>query len=404
LLRQFYFISKESYQLKKVILRKNEEHRIVKGHLWIFSNEIHTLEGSPETGEIVTVFDAKNNLLGSGFYNKHSLIAIRMLSENEIEDLDSFFCLRLRSAYELRKTIYPSRESFRMVFSESDFLPGLIIDKYNKTFVLQVYSAGMEKNLELLIKILQEEYSAENVLTKHEAYFRTLEGLPEDNQVFWGDARKEIISDGSLNYEIDFSQGQKTGFYFDQSDNRFFIEKISSGKNVLDAFCNSGGFGLHALTAGAASVTFVDSSHIEIEKVKKNYELNSLTGAVEYLSEDVFDFLEKELALNKKYDLVCVDPPAFAKNKKTLKTAEKGYEKLNRLALQVINTNGFLVTSSCSFHLKKNEFLTIVAKAAKKAERKIQLIHFNEASLDHPKLVSMEETSYLKFAVFKIFE
>ncbi|MCK9209449.1 MAG: class I SAM-dependent rRNA methyltransferase [Ignavibacteriaceae bacterium] len=388
--------------MKKVILKRNEENRIVNGHLWVFSNEIFKIQDEPENGDLVEVYDAKNILLGMGFFNKSSLIAIRMLSRDLISDLELLLRERMKSAYELRKTFYPNREAFRMVFSESDFLPGLIIDKYNKTFVLQIYSAGMEKNLELITKILKEDFSAENILTKHEPYFRKLEGLSEENSVLFGNIGNEIISDGSLKFEIDFSQGQKTGFYFDQSDNRFFIEKISSDKTVLDAFCNSGGFGLHALKAGANDVTFVDSSANEIEKVKKNIELNNLSGKTEFVVYDVFDFLEREVANNKKYDLVFVDPPAFAKNKKTLKTAEKGYEKLNRLALQLISNGGFLITSSCSFHLKKSEFISVIAKAAQKANKTIQLIHFNEASFDHPKLPMMEETSYLKFAVFKI--
>ena len=388
--------------MKKIFLKKNEERRIVNGHLWVFSNEIFKIEGEPETDDVVKVYDSKDNLLGTGFFNKNSLIAVRMLSHSSIYDVEMFFREKIKSAYDLRNTIYPNRDSFRMVFSESDFLPGLVVDKYNNTFVLQIYSAGMEKNLELITKILKEDYSAENILTKHEPYFRKLEGLSEENSVLFGNIVNEIISDGSLQYEIDFSQGQKTGFYFDQSDNRFFIEKITSGKTVLDAFCNSGGFGLHALKAGANEVTFVDSSENEIEKVKKNIELNSLSGKTEFVVYDVFDFLEREAVGNKKYDLVFVDPPAFAKNKKTLKTAEKGYEKLNRLALQLINNEGYLVTSSCSFHLKKSEFISVIAKAAQKANKTIQLIHFSEASLDHPKLPMMEETSYLKFAVFRI--
>lgn len=388
--------------MEKIFLKKNEERRIVNGHLWVFSNEIFKIEGEPETGDIVEIYDSKNNLLGSGFFNKNSLIAIRILFPNLVNDLESLLRERMKFAYDLRKTFYPNREAFRMVFSESDFLPGLIIDKYNKTFVLQIYSAGMDKNVELIVKILKEDFSAENIFTKHEAYFRKLEGLTEENTVLLGSAGNVIISDGSLKFEIDFSQGQKTGFYFDQSDNRFFVEKISSGKTVLDAFCNSGGFGLHALHAGASKVMFVDSSANEIEKVKKNIELNKMPSKTEYVVYDVFDFLEREVTADHKYDVVFVDPPAFAKNKKTLKTAEKGYEKLNRLVLQAINDGGYLVTSSCSFHLKKDDFFSVIAKAALKANKTLQLLHFNEASLDHPKLPAMEETSYLKFAVFRI--
>jgi len=389
---------------KKVILKKHEEHRIVNGHLWVFSNEVFKIEQEPESGDIVSVYDGKNTLFGFGFYNKHSLIAVRILSQNPIADLKELFRQRLQAADQLRNTFYPERQAYRMVFSESDFLPGLIIDKYKNTFVLQVYSAGMERNLAMLVEILRDDFSAQNIFTMHEEYFRRMEGLPSENQILLGNQPDEVISDGSLLYEIDFSQTQKTGFYFDQSDNRFFIEKVVKDKSVLDAFCNSGGFGLHAFKGGAASVDFVDSSSTELEKAKKNYLLNQFTNPVEFHKRDVFEYLEMSHQQNRKWDVVCIDPPAFAKNKKTLKTAEKGYEKLNRLALKATKANGYLVTSSCSFHLKKNEFLSLISKAAVKEGKKIQLVHFNEASIDHPKLSTMEETSYLKFAVFRVFE
>lgn len=384
----------------KIFIKKNEERRINSGHLWIFSNEIDRIEGDIENGDTVFVYDFKNNLAGTAFYNKNSLIAARLLSKTKIDDLSNWLEEKIVNAYRLRKIFYPERESFRMVFSESDFLPGLIIDKYNNTFVLQVYSAGMEKNIDLIIQILKEKFSAENIFTKNESYFRKLEGLPEENKMYLGNKGEEIISDGKITYKINFTDGQKTGFYFDQSDNRFFIEKFCKGKTVLDAFCNSGGFGLHAASAEALKITFVDSSAGEINSAEQNFKLNNFKNEAEFITSDVFDYLQLCVSKGIKFDVVMIDPPAFAKNKKSLPAAKKGYKKLNKLALQCLNPKGFLVTSSCSFHLEQNEFLSVVNSAFEQNGIYPQMVHFNKASMDHPELSSMRETSYLKFAVF----
>src|SRR3989339_521429 len=385
----------------KIYLKRNEERRILSGHLWVFSNEVDKIEGDTENGELVEVLDYRNKSLGSGFYNKNSLISVRLLSRSNIIDLYSLMKDRILTAYNLRKTVYTERESYRLVFSESDFLPGLIIDKYNNTFVLQVYSFGMQKNIESIIEVLKKEFGAENIFSKNESYFRKLEGLPEEDEIYFGKISEEIIDDDALKYKIDFT-GQKTGFYFDQSDNRFSIERFSKKKSVLDAFCNSGGFGLHACLAGASSVSFVDSSAKAIEDAESNFKLNNFKTEGKFIVSDVFDFLNKCIEENKKFDIVIIDPPAFAKSKKSLSAAIKGYEKLNRLALQIIEAGGFLATSSCSHHLSQDNFMEIIKKAAIKVGTRIQLIEYDGASLDHPVLPAMPETSYLKFAVFKV--
>ncbi len=386
----------------KIFLRKNEERRINAGHLWIFSNEIEKLEGTADNGDLVEIFDARNNFIGTGFYNKNSLIAVRLLDKAQIDNFREFVEIKIKDAFALRKLFYPERNSFRLIFSESDLMPGLIIDKYNDTFVLQIYSAGMQKNIAAVISVLQNDFNAKNIFTKNETYFRTLEGLPEADEIFLGESTSEIIDDGSIKFRIDFQKSHKTGFYFDQNDNRFFIEKFVNGKTVLDAFCNSGGFGLHAAKAGASSVTFVDSSASEIENAKSNFELNNLVNQAEFVVSDVFDYMGKLLPEGKKFDVVMIDPPAFAKSKKTLSTAKKGYEKLNRMALQLVSNNGILVTSSCSHHLEKEEFIQIVNNAAVKLQKRIQLINYNGASTDHPVIPAMPETVYLKFAVFRV--
>lgn len=388
--------------LAQVHLKKNEEHRIKSGHLWVFSNEIARLEGEAENGDLVEIYDFKGNLLGIGFYNKNSLIAARLLSRSKIEDLADFFKEKLLRAFELRKSLYPERGSFRLLFSESDYMPGLIIDKYNSTYVLQIYSFGMQKNIQKITDVLKNELNAENIFSKNEGYFRRLEGLAEEDEIYLGSIKSETIDDGSVKYKIDFSSGHKTGFYFDQADNRNFIEKISKDRSVMDAFCNSGGFGLHAAHAGAGKVTFLDGSSVEIENARGNFQLNNLTQEAEFITGDVFDVFSGMLEVKQKFDVVMIDPPAFAKNKKSLPMAQKGYEKLNRMALGLVQQGGYLVTSSCSYHLNRDSFVQIIGSAAQKAGRQVQLIHFSGASLDHPRLPAMEETAYLKFAVLKV--
>lgn len=388
--------------MKKIILKKNEDLRIKKGHLWIFSNEILKIENEPSSGDLVEVYDSRENFLATGFYNSSSLIAVRIISCEKDTSIEKILRDRILSANNFRKKIYPNRNSYRMVFSESDFLPGLIIDKYNNTFVLQVYSTGIEKNIQAILDTLKNELSAENIFTKHDPYFRKLEGLKEEDEIYLGQPSIEIISDGKLKYKVDFSSAQKTGFYFDQCDNREFFGKFCENKNVLDCFCNSGGFGLHAILNGAKKVTFVDSSSNEIENVKNNFALNNFTTDTEYHTIDVFEFFESQMQQNKKYDIINIDPPAFAKSKKSIPTAIKGYEKLNKLAIQVVAKDGLVFTSSCSHHITDEDFISIIKNASAKANKNVQIIYFNHASLDHPILPSMEETMYLKFAMLRV--
>ncbi len=388
--------------MTRVILKKNEEKRVKQGHLWIFSNEILKTEGAPGNGDLVSVIDFRGNFLGAGFYNGNSLIAVRLMSRIPVEDLKGLIEKRILSANEFRKKVYSSRESYRMVFSESDFLPGLIIDRYNNTYILQIYSAGMEKNLDIILNTLRNVFNAERIFTKHDEYFRELEGLSPDNDVYFGAPEKEIIDDGKIRYEIDLLKGQKTGFYFDQCDNREFFGRFCAGRTVLDCFCNCGGFGLHAAANSAQGITFVDSSFAEISNAQRNFALNNLSNKAEFICEDVFDFLERSGREKMRFDIVNLDPPAFAKNRRSLPSAVKGYEKLNRLAMEILIEGGLLFTSSCSHHLKEDRFIDILKNASIKAGREIRQFCFNSASMDHPRLPAMEETMYLKFAGFYV--
>ena len=378
----------------KVYLKKNEDHRIRRGHLWVFSNEIHHIEAEPNNGDIVEAVSFSGKMLGFGFYNKNSLIAVRLFHQSYDRSFEDYAESMLKKAYELRKSVYPTRNSLRLVFSESDFLPGLIIDKYNNTYVLQVNSFGMEKHIGIIVQKLKNLFSAENIFTSNEPHFRKLEGLPEEDCIYFGERRDEIIDDGKIKYKINFNESQKTGFYLDQHDNREFIERLVEGKSVLDAFCNAGGFGFHAMCGEADTVTFVDSSQTAINSVNENYKLNNFTVPYEAVKDDVFDYLENCIKTGKKFDVVILDPPAFAKSRKSLTAALKKYTQMNRFGGQCVKESGFLVTSSCSYHVKEKDFIASVSP-------QLQMLYFNGASLDHPRLPAMEETGYLKFGVFK---
>lgn len=382
-------------------IKPKHERRVLSGHLWVFSNEIAQIDSEVKVGEIVKVIAHDGKLCGYGFYNPNSLIAIRIISRHEFSDVGEVIKTHMQNALKLRNDLYIERDSYRLVFSESDFLPGLIIDKYNFTFALQINSAGMEKHIQHVIDFLQTEFDVENIFTKNEIHFRQLEGLDADDKIFLGSRSKEIIDDGEIEYEINFENSQKTGFYFDQSENRIFIEEICLDKTVVDAFCNIGGFGLHAAVGGANKVYFVDSSSSEIESARNNFKRNELDCEAEFHTMDVFDFLQSSINENRKYDVVMLDPPAFAKSKKNIFIAKKGYEKLNRLGLRCVNDGGYLVTSSCSYHVSKEDFEESIVNAARKESRIIQRVHYNSASLDHPSLPAMKETSYLKFFVFR---
>jgi 23S rRNA (cytosine1962-C5)-methyltransferase len=388
--------------MKNIFLKKNEDRRIRKGHLWAFSNEIEEPERQPLNGEVVKVFDSYNNFICNAFYNKNSLIVLRALDKESKFDFYTYAKEKILSAYELRKIFYPNRNSYRLIYSEGDFLPGLVIDKYNDTYVMQVHSCGMDKNIGDVVEILKKELGAVNIFTKNEEYFRILEGLPADQTVYLGEMKDEIISDGTINYKISFENAHKTGFYFDQCDNREFVKKIAEGKTFLDCFSNSGGFGLHAAKAGAASVAFVDSSQEAIDNAKANFEMNNLSSPSEFYTQEVFEFLEKCKEENRKFQIVNLDPPAFAKTKKNLETAVKGYERLNRLGIETVERGGFLITSSCSFHVKEQVFFEIMRNAALKTGKKLQMVYHGRAAMDHPTLPIMEETVYLKFAVFRV--
>lgn len=386
----------------KLRIKKGHDRRVRTGHLWIYSNEIDILEGEPINGELVDVYLFEGTYFGTGFYNKNSLISVRILNYSKIPDLKALLRQRFSQARALREHLYTGSTAYRLIFSESDMLPGLIIDRYNDTYVLQVNSVGMEANISSIVEILKADFGAKNIFSKHDAILRSHEGLNAEEKVYFGGKSTEIITDGNVRFEINFGTSQKTGFFYDQVENRRYIERFCNNKTVFDGFCNSGGFGLHALIAGARSVYFTDASAEQCEQVKQNIQLNGLPETVvEVKVGDIFDVLDALQAQGKKFDVVCIDPPAFAKSKKTIFTAIKGYEKLHRLALKILADDGILISTSCSHYMSEPEYQALINRSAQHGKQVLQLLYKAGAAPDHPKHAGMDETAYLKFLVLR---
>ncbi len=388
--------------MSRIVLKKYEDKRIRQGHLWIFSNEIAETDPSVQNGDIVKVYDSGGVFLTSAFYNKNSLIAARIISGGHVNDIGTLLRKRIATAAGLRQRVLPGRSSFRLLYSEGDLLPGLIIDKYNNGFVIQINSAGVEKHKQLIAEILAQEYSASFVVTRNDKFFRELENLPSDDELLYGAVSEELITDGVVKYRIDLSKSQKTGFYFDQTDNRIFTGRMAKNLKVLDLFCNQGGFGLNALAGGAVSADFLDSSADELKKAESNYKINDFTQPADFIRSDALGYLKSAAQERKKYGLVICDPPAYAKRKKDFSSAKQGYFTINSHAIRCIEEGGFLATASCSHHMPEDEFYRMVKNAALKEGRTLQQIHKSGAGADHPVNPHMPETSYLKFSLFKV--
>jgi 23S rRNA (cytosine1962-C5)-methyltransferase len=385
---------------KQIVLRKNEEHRITAGHQWVFSNEISSLRGAPEVGDVVELLRHDEKFLGLGFYHPHSLIAFRFLTDQLEEIGFGFFERKIQQALALRQKLYPSAETFRLVHGEGDFLPGLIIDKYNEFISLQVLSAGMEKQIELICDVLESIFHPKAIVARNDVAIRALEELPVEKKVLRGTPSVTIIDDFGVKFEVDILEGQKTGFFLDQRENRKALHRYASGAAILDCFCNEGGFALHAACAQAASVQGLDISEAAIAKAKVNARLNTATANFEV--GDALDTLRQLFEDRKRFDIIILDPPSFTKSKKNIPAALRGYKELNAAALRLLLPGGYLVSASCSHHINEDGFLSSIEQGAVKAKRHIQLLEFAGAAPDHPIIPAMPETKYLKFGIFAV--
>lgn len=390
--------------MSKIVLKRKEENRILAGHLWVFSNEIDYFEGEINNGGLVDVYSSQKHLLGIGFANKNSLIAIRIIAKNKEEIDKEFFKTRINTAHKLRQEMYPTERSYRLVYGESDFLPGLIIDKYEDFIVLQVMSLGMEQRLDLIADALTDIFRPRGIYLRNDSEVRTLEGMELYNKILRGIEPPDCldIEQAGIIYQVDVTKGQKTGFFFDQRDNREAFRALVKDKTVLDCFCYSGGFSMSAGKGGCAKVTGVDASKEAIKWSQDNALLNNLQDTCEFIESDVFDFLTAAVLKGNKYDVVNVDPPSFTKSKKNLPQAIKGYRKLNSLAMQLLKEGGLLVSSSCSHYMDEYTFINMLKDSALRSKRTLRLLEFRGQAKDHPVLLSMPETAYLKCAIMEV--
>ncbi|MBI3788893.1 MAG: class I SAM-dependent rRNA methyltransferase [Ignavibacteriales bacterium] len=386
---------------KQIVLKKNEEHRILAGHQWVFSNEVKAVHGNPESGDVIELLRHDEKFLGIGFYNPHSLIAFRLLSRDQEEISFEFFEKRIERALQLRKKIYPDSETFRVVHGEGDFLPGLVIDQYNEFVSLQTLSVGMDNKLTLICDVLESIFHPKAIVERNESPLRSLEQLPLEKGVLRGTIGQTIITENNIKYKVDLLNGQKTGFFLDQRENRKSTRQYVKDASVLDCFCNEGGFALNAALAQAKTVRALDISPTAIANAKVNATINEAKNTA-FETADVFERLKELENTGERFDVVILDPPSFSRNKKTVATALKGYKEINTRALHLLNAGGILVSASCSHHITEESFIETIEASARSSHRSIQLLEFSGASPDHPSLPSMPETKYLKFAVFAV--
>jgi 23S rRNA (cytosine1962-C5)-methyltransferase len=383
-----------------VRLKRKEEKRILSGHLWVFSNEIDGVDGSPGIGDVVEVKSGRNERLGFGFYNSKTLIAVRLFSKEFIEPDRPFFTARLTTALELRERLFKT-PFYRLSYSESDFLPGLIVDRFGSVFAVQIFSSAMEKRKELIYDTLKDLFSATAIYERNESSTRELEGLPQAKSIVYGEEQSADYNEEGVIFRVNPFQGQKTGFYFDQRLNRIFSRYFAPQSEVLDLFSNEGGFGLNLASSGAAKVTAVDSSEPAIRSLTVNAEINGLSN-VDAVTSDAHAFLGRAAASGRTFDVVVCDPPSFTRNRKSVTTAKGGYRRLHESVFGVLKQGGVLLTASCSHHIFRETFEEVIAIAAQKSGRTLQLLHRAGASPDHPVLPGMPETEYLKFNAYRV--
>lgn len=393
-----------------VTLKKGEGRTVKSGGFWIYDNEIDTVLGSYENGDIVTVHDFDGYFLGIGFINTKSRITVRLLSRKKGTVIDrAFLQERLQTAWDYRKSVVDTG-SCRIVFGEADFLPGIIIDKFSDVLVVESLALGIDRLKPEIIGILKEILSQDGirirgVYERSDAKVRLNEGM-ERFKGFLGepfDTKIQILENG-VKYIVDVEEGQKTGFFLDQKYNRAAIHKLCKGKRVLDCFTHTGSFALNAGIAGAKDVLGVDASMTGILQAEENARLNGLENTVHFQCADVFELLPALDEKKERFDVVILDPPAFTKSRSSIKNAVKGYREINLRGLKLVTNGGFLVTCSCSHFMDPELFAKTIREAAKGAHKRLRQVEFRTQCADHPILWAANESYYLKFYIFQVME
>jgi 23S rRNA (cytosine1962-C5)-methyltransferase len=414
---------------------QNRRKRLEQGHPWIYKSEIQKLEGefAPEQ-DLAQVVNHTGHFLALGLYNPNSQIAVRILSYKNEEINQEWFTERVRQAWQRRTWLLPGVTSCRVIHGEADFLPGVVVDKYEDILVVQLLARGMDKRKEWLFEALETVFNPRGIYERSDVPVRELEGL-EQRAGFVGAEFDTVVTikENDIKITVDVAEGQKTGYFFDQRENRAALKPLMQGwgvkrgvelregipydsrgreiKNpfwdgaeVLDCFSHTGSFMLNACSYGAKKVTSVDISDKAIEMARQNALQNGFLHRTDFVQANVFDYLREQVKEGKSWDVVILDPPAFTKNRKALEGALRGYKEINLQGLKLVRPGGILVTASCSYHLSTENFLETVQSAAVDARKVLRLIEFRRAGMDHPVLLGSSETDYLKFAIFEVFE
>lgn len=389
--------------MKQVFLKRKISPRVVNGHPWIFANEVDRIEGEVLAGDTVQVFTHDKKFVGQGYINPKSQIIVRLLTRNRDEVIDdAFFGRRIRSCWAYRKKLGYT-ENCRLVFGEADSMPQLIIDKFNDYFVLQTLALGMDKWKPAIVQALNEVFSPKGIYERNDVPVRELEGLPQQKGFLSAPFDTNIIiQENGLKFRVDIENGQKTGYFLDQQDNRRAIQHIVKDADVLGAFTYTGTFEIHAGHYGAKSVTGLDISENAVQQARRNAELNGLQDVVKFETANAFDVLKQWTKDGRKYDVVMLDPPAFTKSRETIQKAITGYKEINLRGMKLVKPGGFLVTSSCTNLVQPDLFLEIIDMAAKDVRRTIRQVCFQTQSADHPVIRGMENTHYLKFLIVQV--
>ena len=386
-----------------VTLRKTRETRVRGGHPWIYASEIEKVEGAFENGDIVDVADFRGKFIGRGFYNPQSQISLRILTRNDEPCDRAFFARRIRDAWDYRKLLCDPM-SCRLIYSESDFLPGLVVDKFADVLVLQSLSLGIERIKDMLCDLLMEIVQPEGIWERSDVPVRRLEGLEQTTGLLRGEVPDEVdMVENGIHFLVDVKHGQKTGFFLDQKQNRAALKPLCKGARVLDCFCHNGSFALHAAKYGAASVLGVDISEEALVVARENARINGFDN-VTFEAHNCFDLLRELTDNGAQYDLVILDPPAFTKNKAAVQSAIRGYKEINLRGLKLTRPGGFLVTCSCSQHVLPEMFQDVICQAARDAKKRIRLVEYRTQGYDHPILPQSVETKYLKTMILQVMD
>lgn len=385
----------------EIYLKKNEEKRIVAGHSWVYANEVARIENKDKNGSLATVFAADGRYIGKGYINHASKILVRIFIRNDENDTKELYLKRIKAADEYRKKLGYDN-CYRMAFAEADDLPALIVDRYGEVLVIQCLSLGIDMRKSMIVDCLNELFSPKGIYERSDVSVRKKEGLPETKGLLCGEVDDYVeICENGIKMLVDVKNGQKTGYFLDQKENRYAVRRYCSGAGeVLDCFCNSGGFSLNAAKM-AKHVTACDISPLALKNVRDNADLNAFKN-IDTLCGDVFEVLRTFRQQKKKFDVVILDPPAFCKSADQLKDAYRGYRDINSTAMKIVASGGFLITCSCSHYMTMPLFEKMLIEAARQSGRTVRSVEVKTQAPDHPSLLCAEETQYLKFFVLHI--